>query len=99
MSSAGIEVIKEVGWPRFELGSKRPKRSRMDQATLPPPVYYYMLALVRYIFFGLFLKDRGTLCPKYRILISVYENTEIRSLHYANITRTKTKKKVMQSGR
>jgi hypothetical protein len=28
------------------------------------------------------------------MLISIYENTEIRSLHYANITRTKTKKKL-----
>ena len=29
-----------MGQPRFELGSKRPKRSRMDQATLLPLVRY-----------------------------------------------------------
>lgn len=37
-------IHKRMGQPRFELGSKRPKRSRMDQATLLPRLMHYIFA-------------------------------------------------------
>ena len=48
-----------MGQPRFELGSKRPKRYRMEQATLLPLVRYSIcvcsILIERIVVFGMWM--------------------------------------------